>query len=294
MNNSAASRQELGEVEAEVDRWELQENSNVTLPPGNRNEDSNRNETLDSENNHSIKLLRINSMASRLKRPCKFFFTPLGFLITIYGLNIVAWGGMLFLLICNAAPKMCKPSCDDINSARNIWIEIDSQVLNALFCVTGFGTIPWRFRDLCYLMQYRIYRKKIGLRSLAGINRSWFRLPGSQDILADLGPYDEQLATVSETVLPFPVSKTPDAPLTGVRASPTATWKLDFVIWAMVWNTIFQAVLSGLMWGLNRLNRPGWSTGLFVSLACLFAGAGGLMSYVEGRRVNKIEGVRVK
>ena len=32
--------------------------------------------------------------------------TPLGFLITIYGLNVVAWGGMLFLLLCNA----CKPS----------------------------------------------------------------------------------------------------------------------------------------------------------------------------------------
>lgn len=28
--------------------------------------------------------------------------TPLGFCITIYGLNIVAWGGMLFLLLCNA------------------------------------------------------------------------------------------------------------------------------------------------------------------------------------------------
>lgn len=32
----------------------------------------------------------------------KFSATPFGFCLTIYGLNIVAWGGMLFLLLCNA------------------------------------------------------------------------------------------------------------------------------------------------------------------------------------------------
>jgi hypothetical protein len=32
-----------------------------------------------------------------------------GFVSTIYGLNIVAWGGMLFLLMCNAC-KMPYPA----------------------------------------------------------------------------------------------------------------------------------------------------------------------------------------
>lgn len=31
-----------------------------------------------------------------------YFITPVGFLVTLYGLNVVAWGGMLFLLLCNA------------------------------------------------------------------------------------------------------------------------------------------------------------------------------------------------
>lgn len=31
-----------------------------------------------------------------------YFTTPLGFLVVLYGLNVVAWGGMLFLLLCNA------------------------------------------------------------------------------------------------------------------------------------------------------------------------------------------------
>lgn len=41
----------------------------------------------------------------------KYFTTPVGFLVTIYGLNIVAWGGMLFLLLCNAC-KCSYPRAD--------------------------------------------------------------------------------------------------------------------------------------------------------------------------------------
>jgi len=199
-----------------------------------------------------------------LKAFWKWFLTPAGFLITLYGLNVVAWGGMLFLLLLNAAPAMCKlrqpdgtliRACDDLYSPRRIWIEIDSQILNALFCVTGFGTIPWRFRDLYFSLQYRgIFAKTpdtrmAGLRRLAGINRSWFRLPGS-DLLDSQTAYP--LNDERNPALPVPLSKTPDAPPTGVRAPPTAIWKLDFVIWCNVWNTFLQACLCGFMWGMNR------------------------------------------
>jgi hypothetical protein len=190
---------------------------------------------------------------------------------------------------------MCKPTCNDINSGRRIWIEIDSQILNALFCVTGFGTIPWRFRDLYYLLQYRIQKNEMGLRRLAGINRGWFRLAGSQDLPAELGPseIETEISNISESSVPFPVTKIPKAPLTGIRAPPTAMWKLDFVIWAMVWNTFLQAFLAGFMWGLNRYKRPPWSTGLFVALACMVAICGGIMAFVEGKHVKAIEGVPV-
>lgn len=203
--------------------------------------------------------------------------------------------GMLFLLLCNASPAMCKPTCNDINSPRRVWIEIDSQILNALFCVTGFGTIPWRFRDLYYLLQYRVKKNEMGLRRLAGINRGWFRMEGSQHLPVALGPdsIEAELPNGAEGSIPFPTNKISNAPLTGIRASPTAMWKLDFVIWTMVWNTFLQAVLSGFMWGLNRYKRPSWSTGLFVALACIVAACGGVMSFVEGKRVKSIEGVPV-
>ncbi|POS88017.1 hypothetical protein EPUL_001244 [Erysiphe pulchra] len=225
-----------------------------------------------------------------LKKCGKFMITPFGFFVTIYGLNIVAWGGMLFLLICNAAPAMCKPTCEDINSSRRKWIEIDSQILNGLFCVTGFGTIPWRVRDLWYLMQYRLLKKDIGLRKLAVIHRGWFRISSTRDTFT---AHDDGLTNAREIAFFTPELKAPTPPLTGIHSPPTAVWKLDFVIWSMVWNTIFQVILSGLMWGLNRFDRPGWSTGLFITLGCIVGGMGGLVSFLEAKKVKSIEGVEV-
>jgi hypothetical protein len=196
---------------------------------------------------------------------------------------------------CLLAPAMCHPDCDDINSPRRVWIEIDSQILNALFCVTGFGLAPWRFRDLWYLMKYRIMGDEVGLRRLAGINRAWFRLPGSTDLPISLGPDNiaENLSHHSPSTIPYPETTIPDAPLTGVRARSTRIWKLDFVIWLMVWNTFLQAVLSGFMWGMNRYNRPSWATGLFIGLAFTVAGIAGYVIFLEGKAVNTVEGVPV-
>lgn len=190
---------------------------------------------------------------------------------------------------------MCYPSCNDINSPRRKWIEWDSQILNALFCVTGFGLAPWRFRDLYYLLQYRIKGDYTGLRRLAGIHRGWFRLPGSDTLPLDVGTQtiaDRNDGSIDDKV-PFPVSKIPDAPLTGVRALPTQLWKLDAIIWLMVWNTFFQVCLAVFMWHMDRFERPSWTTGLFVGLACVVAGVGGYMMFLEGKAVKSVEGVPV-
>jgi hypothetical protein len=238
-----------------------------------------------------------------LKAFWKFTITPVGFLVVLYGLNVVAWGGMLFLLLIGGGNQyMCYPAylhgikaCNDLYSPRRIWIETDSQILNALFCVTGFGLIPWRFRDLYYLLQYRVRGRHDALRKLAGINRGWFRLPGSSDLPIEESPLvDTEGPISSNPAIPIPMKKAPDPPLTGIRAPPTKLWKLDYVIWAYVLNTFLQAVLSGFMWGLNRFDRPSWSTGTFVALACIVAALGGLMAFQEGKRVKRVEGIPVK
>ena len=112
-----------------------------------------------------------------LKVAWKFVCTLTGFVMTIYGLNIVAWGAMLFFLLLDAAPAMDHPNKDSNDSPRKKWLEIDSQILNALFCVTGFGLAPWRFRDLYWLIQARLKKNRNAMRRLNEQNKSWFRPP---------------------------------------------------------------------------------------------------------------------
>ncbi|KKA26727.1 hypothetical protein TD95_005451 [Thielaviopsis punctulata] len=223
----------------------------------------------------------------------RYTLTPVGFLVVVYGLNVVAWGGMLFLLLCNAAPAMCHPSCNDINSPRRKWMEVDQQIVNALFCVTGFGFAPWRTRDLWYLAQFRLGHRYIGLRRLAGINRSWFRLAGSQQLPIDIGPetITQSFASLDAQAVPYPPESIARAPLTGERAEATALWKMDFLVCMNFLNTVFQALLAGFMWGMNRYDRPSWVTGFLVSMGIVSAILGGLTIFLEGKRVKSIEGV---
>ncbi|KAF2025018.1 hypothetical protein EK21DRAFT_77426 [Setomelanomma holmii] len=203
----------------------------------------------------------------------KFFLTPSGFCITIYFLNIVAWGAMLFFLLLKAAPAMNHPSADDNDSPRKKWLEIDSQILNALFCVTGFGLAPWRFRDAYWMIQVVHFHDKPAMRRLMQQNKAWFRP----------SPEYEEDGDEKETTT-----------FTGQRAPPTPLWKLAFTIWMMVLNTAVQAVLCYFMWGYNRVNRPTWATGTFIGLGCGVAMLAGLMSWWEGRKVKKVEGPEVK
>jgi hypothetical protein len=224
-----------------------------------------------------------------------FYNTGFGFFLTLYSLNVVAWGGMLFLLLCNAAPSMCYPNgdCNYIDSPRRVWIETDSQILNGLFCVTGFGLAPWRIRDLVLLLKYRCGKNTTALREVAGVHRGWFRLEGSQNLPAHLGPknIEETNIQYADESVPYPLETIPEPPPTGIRAPPTKLWKLDFVIWFNIANTALQCCLSAFMWALDRIDRPSWSTGLFVCLACIVAAIAGIMMGVEGKHVKTIEGV---
>ena len=200
--------------------------------------------------------------------------------MTIYGLNIIAWGAMLFFLLLGAAPAMNHPSKDSDSSPRKKWIEIDSQILNALFCVTGFGLAPWRFRDLWWLIRVRVRHDRYAMMRLCKQNQIWFRPPTWYHL--DLNQSNEEAGEKQRVTL------------TGTVAPPTSFWKLSFVVWMMVLNTLLQGALAGYMWGYNRLNRPSWATGTFIGAACGVALLAGLMMWWEGRKVKKIEGPVVK
>jgi hypothetical protein len=118
-----------------------------------------------------------------------------------------------------------------------------------------------------------------GIARLASIHQAWYCLPivvSCAGCDGDCGCEQNKSSATIEAL--------------GGRAPATATWKMDFVVWCNMWNTIFQGCLAGCMWGMNRFNRPSWTTGLFVALACVVAGAAGYMVFRETRRVARLTG----
>ena len=62
----------------------------------------------------------------------------------------------------------------------------------------------------------------------------------------------------------------------------------------MVLNTFGQCGLCGIMWGMNRYDRPSWATGFLVAIACVVAMVGGYVEFSEGKKVKAVEGVPLK
>ncbi|KAJ5756644.1 hypothetical protein N7533_006187 [Penicillium manginii] len=197
----------------------------------------------------------------------KFLCTPTSLFIAIYGLNVVAWSAMLFFLLLNVSTMSAE--------RKEIWIEIDSQILNGLFCLTSWGLAPWRVRDTYWLLVWRLGSEKSSNRSINQLvrrNVSWFRIINSC--------VDEEA----------PCEELPHKTSTGNIAPPTSSWKMDFVVINMLLNSLFQIGMATFMWQYNRHNRPSFGVGLFIGLGCLSSLFAGVMSWWEGRKVKKIEG----
>ncbi|KAK5938813.1 hypothetical protein PMZ80_009005 [Knufia obscura] len=261
----------------------------------------------------------------------KFFWTIKGFLITIYGLNVVAWGAMIFfLLIPGATPAMCKsyPDCEDKRySARQIWIENCSQILTALFCVTAFGLLPWRLRDFYYMIRYQAMGDYDALRRLAGYYRGWYRLPGSDKLPESLGPppepvelkarslfsakrnKKEQDVEMKEADLQQPLYT--DEDVAGLQANPAVAlppWsmppapltgirarptKFSSLAW-MIWMYIWNTLFQvGLCVVMWGYNRFERNKGYFTALTALFIVMGCATGIVAGIIVGK-EGKVIK
>ncbi|KAK5441447.1 hypothetical protein LTS15_011279 [Exophiala xenobiotica] len=172
----------------------------------------------------------LSPLALRLKRALPVFWASLhtfrGLIVTIYALNVVAWGGMLFLLLCNAAPAMCHPDCNNINSSRRIWIDINSRVLTTLMATPAFLLAPERLRNLHYLVIYHMWKDAEYLSLLIAANDAWFQTEPSAAIESKFA-YRQ-----------------------------IALWKLGCVVWARFTNTVAYVVAMASMWCYNRFNRP--------------------------------------
>jgi len=59
-------------------------------------------------------------------------------------------------------------------------------------------------------------------------------------------------------------------------------------------NSIFQIMLCGAMWGLNRFQRPPWSTGLLIPATFLCGIAAGVLIWRGGEKTKRVAEVREK
>lgn len=177
----------------------------------------------------------------------KYVMTLKGFAVTLYFLLVIAFGGMLFLLLCNAAPAMSRewgPN-DKEHSPRQIWIEIDSQILNALFCITGLGLFPIRMRDLYLWIRGRYLGDEKYNTRILKIHSKWF------------------------------------------WSGFTSDWKLLMVILLYIFNSIFQVLMCFVMWNYNRFTRPPWTTGTLIAASFGCTIGAGIIMFFEAKRIDR-------
>lgn len=158
-------------------------------------------------------------------------------------------------------------------NTQGFWVEVCSQIEDGLFAVTGIGLIPWRVLDT-----YRIYkiwhykRKTRALRAKAG-------LPQLLDVddLPDPA-YDPNYVHVLSDKEQKDLHKQQEKfqrHQTWYRAHGTETHRAFPINTALLicclndGNSIFQIMLCATMWGLNRFQRPAWSTGCLIPAAFL-------------------------
>jgi hypothetical protein len=192
--------------------------------------------------------------------------TPIGIITAVYGFLVAFWGAAIVIFLVKII------NFHD-SYKQKLWIEISSQVENGLFTITGVGLIPWRALDTYRI--YRIWRYKRlthKLRKKAGLPYL-----DNEDDLPDpaYDPNyihvlsDEQQDDLHYQQQKFMASQTwyrPHATDTH-RAFPIGTALL--ICCLVDGNSLFQCILCGVMWGLNRFNRPAWTTGVLIPASFL-------------------------
>ncbi|KAI5893472.1 uncharacterized protein SCHCODRAFT_02575105 [Schizophyllum commune H4-8] len=230
---------------------------------------------------------------ARFKRIMKgvwsFLKTPIGVLTAIYGFLVVFWGAAIVLFLARIINL-------HNNNLQNYWIELSSQVTNGLFTVTGIGLIPQRTLDTYRILKiWRYKRLTRKLRKRAGLPTLF-----DEDDLPD-PDYDpnyvhvltpKQQADLQRQQRKFAHSQT------WYRAHGTETHRAFPINMALLiclfndGNSIFQIFLCGTMWGLNRFERPAWTTGCLIPLSFLCGIASAVFIWRGGERTKRVEEVR--
>jgi len=194
----------------------------------------------------------------------------------------VFWGSALVLLLAKWI---------NLNNqeTQDFWIEICEQILNGLsrchdtheagphpnfiglFCLTGIGLIPWRVVDTYRMLKIWYYKRRTRkLRKKASLPELY-----DNDDLPDpmFDPNYVHVLTDKEQYELHHQQKKFMKSQTWYRPHGTETHRafpITIALWICLFNdgnSVFQCMLAGCMWGLNRFERPGWTTASLIPLA---------------------------
>ncbi|CAE6347069.1 unnamed protein product [Rhizoctonia solani] len=214
--------------------------------------------------------------------------TPMGFISFVYGFLCAFWGAAIVIFLV----KIINLHNED---RQGFWVEISSQIENALFTVTGIGLIPWRVIDTYRIAKIWHYRQVT--RRL----RRNAKLPALIDgnDLPDpvYNPnYVHVLSDKQQEDLHYQQQKFM-ASQTWYRPHETETHKAFpiktalFICLFIDFNSVFQCMLCGCMWGLNRFERPAWTTGTLIPASFLCGIAAGVLIWRGGNQTKKVKEV---
>ncbi|KAF7301767.1 hypothetical protein MIND_00742300 [Mycena indigotica] len=210
-------------------------------------------------------------------------------LTAIYGFAVVFWGAAIVIFLAKIINLHNE-------NTQGFWVEVSSQVENGLFTVTGIGLIPARVLDT-----YRIYwiwyykRRTRRLRAKAGLPTLF-----DEDDLPDPA-YDQNyvhVLTDKEQQFLHRQQVKFARHQTWYMAHGTETHRAFPINTALLicclndGNSIFQIMLCGTMWGLNRFQRPAWSTGILIPASFLCGIFAAVFIAIGGAHTKRVEKVK--
>ncbi|KAF9476510.1 hypothetical protein BDN70DRAFT_812160 [Pholiota conissans] len=234
-----------------------------------------------------------------LKRPSKFRRTLMGvwsFLKTrqsiitgIYGFLVVFWGAAIVIFLARII-NFHNPN------TQGFWVEVSSQIETGLFTLTSIGLIPSRALDTYRIFKIWMYKQRTTkLREKAGLPQL-FDVDDLPDPVYD--PNYVHVLTEEEQEDLHRQQRKFQHSQTWYRAHGTETHRAFPINMALLicflndGNSIFQIFLCGTMWGLNRFERPAWTTGLLIPASFLCGIAAAIIIWKGGERTKRVEEVK--
>ncbi|KAF7292416.1 hypothetical protein HMN09_01225700 [Mycena chlorophos] len=236
-------------------------------------------------------LARPSKIRRTLKGVWAFLKTPLGVLAGIYGFCVVFWGAAIIFFLAKFINLHNE-------NTQGFWVEVSSQVVNGLFTVTGLGLIPSRVLDTYRVFWIWYYKRRTRrLRAKAGLPTLF-----DEDDLPDpaYDPNYVHVLTDKEQKFLHRQQVKFAKHQTWYRAHGTETHRAFPINTALLicclndGNSIFQIMLCGTMWGLNRFQRPAWSTGCLIPASFLCGIFAAVFIAVGSSKTKRIDKVRAR